>query len=262
MIKTTRRSNAGFTLIELLTVIAIIGILAAIIIPTVGKVRETARRSADASNLRQIGQASLIFASENKDRLPAQKIVSTGVNIGRNDATSGATSTVKIVAAALATSGGLSDARLWISQGDTTTTKGDSNASVSTVLNAAKTDLETTFFSNANLAFGYVVGLSTSDASSTPVAFTRGLKKDGTWSSTVGVYGTNGGHIVYLGGNVSYYKNLGAVETTDGELLNSSGAKTNDITKTIKSNKTTVSFLQETETGVTDASTLGAATGS
>lgn len=44
----------GFTLIELLTVIAIIAILAAIIFPVAGTVREQARRSACISNLKQI----------------------------------------------------------------------------------------------------------------------------------------------------------------------------------------------------------------
>lgn len=60
----------AFTLIELLTVIAIIGILAAIIIPTVGKVRDSARASKSLSNLKSIGQAMLVHANENKNRLP------------------------------------------------------------------------------------------------------------------------------------------------------------------------------------------------
>jgi prepilin-type processing-associated H-X9-DG protein/prepilin-type N-terminal cleavage/methylation domain-containing protein len=63
----------AFTLIELLTVIAIIGVLAAIIIPTVGKVRESARASQCASNLRQIGMAFQLHAQEKRGALPASQ---------------------------------------------------------------------------------------------------------------------------------------------------------------------------------------------
>ena len=64
------RERRAFTLIELLTVIAIIGILAAIIIPTVGRVRETAKVSVGVSNLRQITMSTLVYANDNKGFFP------------------------------------------------------------------------------------------------------------------------------------------------------------------------------------------------
>lgn len=67
-ISSPRRSarSAAFTLIELLTVIAIIGILAAIIIPAVNGVRNSAKKSMCASNVRQWTQAVLLYANEHK----------------------------------------------------------------------------------------------------------------------------------------------------------------------------------------------------
>ncbi|AHF89369.1 type II secretion protein [Opitutaceae bacterium TAV5] len=65
-----KHHRSAFTLIELLTVIAIIGILAAIIIPTVGKVRDTARSAQCLGNLRQIGAAARLYIEDNKGMTP------------------------------------------------------------------------------------------------------------------------------------------------------------------------------------------------
>jgi prepilin-type processing-associated H-X9-DG protein/prepilin-type N-terminal cleavage/methylation domain-containing protein len=58
------------TLVELLTVIAVIGILAAILIPTVGRVRESGRQAKCLSNLRNLAGALMLSAQDNRGFLP------------------------------------------------------------------------------------------------------------------------------------------------------------------------------------------------
>ncbi|MGF1657590.1 MAG: type II secretion system protein [Verrucomicrobiales bacterium] len=63
--------NWAFTLIELLVVIAIIAVLVSIAVPAFTGAQERARALSDLNNLRQIGIASLAFASDNNSVLPA-----------------------------------------------------------------------------------------------------------------------------------------------------------------------------------------------
>jgi prepilin-type N-terminal cleavage/methylation domain-containing protein len=197
MLHVSRRSTSGFTLVELLTVIAIIGILAALIFPTVSKVRETAQRTVDGNNLREILKAATIYAADNNDRLPDPQNIAA--------ATLSATQRAFLWPGILAKNKILEDPTFYFAKNDP-----QFNGTYPTFIinpSTARNTLHTSFTSARSPSWEFVGAVKMGDSPMTPVVYTRGLQTNGTWSLTSGVYKDTGGFIAFLGGNVGFYQN-------------------------------------------------------
>lgn len=65
-----QKKHNAFTLIELLVVIAIIAILAAILFPVFAQAKESAKKAAEVSNIKQLNLAAVMYAADHEDTFP------------------------------------------------------------------------------------------------------------------------------------------------------------------------------------------------
>jgi prepilin-type N-terminal cleavage/methylation domain-containing protein len=222
MITSHSKEAKGFTLIELLTVIAIIGILAAIIIPTVGNVQAKAHRTTDLNNMKQVIQSAMLYANDNNGKFP-------GTTIRNLNGNGTQANNLWNWAATLALNSGVNDPSFYISKNDSLAP----DSTPRTILNETKTGLSADF-NNKELSVEVVGGVRQSDSSTTPIIFTRGLiSNDGKWSATKGAYKDEGGHVGYIGGNVTFYKDT-AGDDAEGVFVRASGARTEKLLQVLR----------------------------
>jgi prepilin-type N-terminal cleavage/methylation domain-containing protein len=79
----TEHRNA-FTLVEMLVVLAVIGIMAALLVPVFAQARAKSRQTACISNLRQLATSITMYAADYDDRLPMALDMNTAASYVAN----------------------------------------------------------------------------------------------------------------------------------------------------------------------------------
>jgi len=168
---------------------------------------QTAARSVDSSNLRMIGQASLIYAADHQGRLPDAADVTD-------------------YARQLAIHGGLNDPFCWVASGRYTSIPSDLKTIVASAPDGSRV-LDPRFAQLPHLFAVVLGGLTDKHPATTPIAWTRGLDLEtGEWRKD-SPYGGEGGYIVFLGGECRFYRKL--ANSSGGELTSRDGRPTHRL---------------------------------
>ena len=229
--------RSGFTLIELLTVIAIIGILAAVLFPGVQGVMKKAKQSTASIKLRNILQA-VVSLSEGK------KYIKTGSwSIANNTSAS----SIGEYAAVLAYNSSLNSGELWYVNGD----KSNESASFpkQVLTGAVGSQQIDNNFKIPSEAYGYhswtaytptAKNLDGLPCCNIPLVWSRGLSPAGDWDAANGVWGADGGHVGFGDYHVTWSTNT--ADDGNGVPLfidKVSGAATADWKRAVSDNTVT-----------------------
>ena len=227
------RHRKGFTLIELLTVIAIIGILAAVLFPGVQGVMRSAKKNSALNKLRSIGQGYMNWAQGGR------VMTKTGTwTSGGNVATK-----VSEYAANLAIGAALDSGEIWFVDGDAMLEKNQIAIMPKNVIKTSGTayivDPAFTTAITGGTGTSWTVYSGTSSglvgSVAVPLAWSRGLQSaDGKWpaadgSNTGSCWGSEGGHIVFGDGHVSWVTSTAT--TGQNYFTQTDGTPTADWTK-------------------------------